>query len=136
MSRLGPEMQAEGWIDIAADCGSDEHIHFVWLHPPSRQCIRVWELPRKTWIGPVWGPEPADPLTVGYLVGSYTGDEDGNPDPDGRGGSAWVASLGLALKLARQMRASILDGRYRPPAEIQLTFDDAIDSAAVRGGGR
>jgi len=119
---LGPEMTAEGWIEIGEQTFTD----LLWMHVPSHQSVQVFELPRKNYEGPVWA-EPADPDAIGYVVCSRTHDDDGNPILcEG----FWIESYGRALKFARETRNRIHSAQ-QPKAGLQLTFDDAL----ARGGG-
>lgn len=114
---LGPEMIAEGWLVIGGDW-------ILWLHPTSQRSVCVdgpiaWKQTRRI---PAWRGEPR-PNDEGYLVKCAYHDELGNPTS---GDVVFVLEYGLAVKLARRIRADILAERPVNMA-VQLTLDDAID---------
>jgi len=131
---LGPEMQAEGWLDIGAmgrDADDpDRRRHYMWLHEPSHRCVTLVETPRRNWVGPVWGPEPASKDVMGYDVCCTIRDDGGCPI---EGDGFWTESLALALKTAREMRRHVLGERPPVSRAEQLTLDDAL---AASGGAR
>lgn len=113
---LGPEMLAEGWLVIGGDW-------VMWVHPPTQRSVCVdgpIEWRRCTSI-PAWNGAPTD-ADEGYLVKCSYHDEHGNPTA---GDVVFVESYGLAVKLARRIRADIL--AERPVVmSAQLTLDDAL----------
>lgn len=117
---LGPQMTAEGWIEI----GNQElFVDLLWMHEPSKRSVHVCEYPRENYEGPVWGPEPEDRSVSGYVVASRFHDELGNPES---GDGFWIASFGAALRIARQTRSKILAASERPRSR-QLTLDDVLE---------
>ncbi len=121
---LGPEMTVQGWLDLGAD---SERVCLLWVHEPSNTAVDVFEIPRKNWIGPVWGNEPPDPSTAGFVVSWSKRGDDGEPTGEA-GAACWVESYGKALVLAVQTRQHILDERYKPDGSVQMTLDDVIRS--------
>lgn len=117
---LGPQMTAEGWIEIG---DQETFVDLLWMHSPSQQSVQIFEIPRANYEGPVWGPEPEDRSVSGYVVASRFHDELGNPE---RGDCFWIASFGAAIRIARQTRDRILAEHARPRSR-QLTLDDALE---------
>lgn len=118
---LGPEMQAEGWREI----GDQElFIDLLWVHVPSSRCLTVTEYERKNVDSPVWGAEPEDPETSGYLVCLRVHDSLGNPIS---GDGFWIQSFGHAVKLAREIRKQVLGERGEVTRAEQLTLDDVLE---------
>jgi hypothetical protein len=120
---LGPEMIAERWYPIGSG--------FLWAHEPSHRCVTVSEsYGRKTAnydsMGvPALHGEPADPSTTGWIVSCTVRDEGGCPI---EGSSFWVESYGEAIRRARAIRQTILDGRRAPSFAQQLTLDDVLSA--------
>jgi hypothetical protein len=112
-------MTAEGWHVIGGDW-------IIWLHPASRRVVSLeggflW----KNCVNiPAWrgSPSPDDEVLI---VGCSYRDEGGYPTS---GESVAVLEYGLAVKLARRIRADILAERPVRVAE-QLTLDDALEGA-------
>jgi len=83
-------MLAEGWRVL----GSDD---IVWFHSPSGIAVTVTQAQRRQCLLPVQGDETPNPKTLGYAVLCRES-----------GDGFWVQYYGVAVRRAREIRASIL----------------------------
>ena len=110
--QLGPQMIAEGWMVTGGDW-------LMWMHPASKRSVQVrgpWRWEQTKGYVALHG-RPSDPKSEGYIVGCERWDEDGEPV---QGEHFWVDSYGEAVKMARQIRQSIVDERVAPTTHEQL----------------
>jgi hypothetical protein len=119
----GHFQEGDGWV---TNYDEGEFAFTMWVHEPSHRCVTVMRSPRKTWVGPVWGAEPASKDANGFHVTCRIHDEHGNPI---EGEGFWVESFALAIKLGRKYREAVIGQRYLPTGAVQLTLDDAMGTS-------
>lgn len=116
---IDPDLKAEGWIGIGEG-------HHMWLHLPSHRCLVIDASPRGESRIPCWGPEPADPKTPGFFVACRVHEESGEPL---FGDCFWVESYETALRLARRIRATILNEKPSDQVANRAEFERRKDEA-------
>ncbi len=119
---LSDDMLADGWRSE----GHEDTDWFTWTDYRTRHLVMV-EGPfaregRQYASVPCLHGEPDDPATDGYIVSCAKVAPEGHPE---HGAAVWVASLGEALRIGRDIRRAILAEHPHPifePNPNQLTL--------------